>query len=118
MGRMPKAPFQPCIPTRGTKVPHHADWIHEIKQDGFRLIVQRDMDRVRLFTRNGYDWTSRYPLIVEAARRDIYKHELKDGDDPVVIAKRLTMSIWHSNTGGDASGGFNRRLIYPDIGVV
>jgi len=68
MGRMPKAPFQPCIPTRGTKVPHHADWIHEIKQDGFRLIIQRDMDRVRLFIRNGYDWTSRYPLVVEAAR--------------------------------------------------
>jgi hypothetical protein len=63
MGRMPKAPFQPCIPTRGTKVPHHADWIHEIKQDGFRLIVQRDHERVRLFTRNGYNWTSRYPLI-------------------------------------------------------
>jgi ATP-dependent DNA ligase len=77
---MPKAPFQPCIPTRGTKVPHHADWIHEIKQDGFRLIVQRDMDRVRLFTRNGYDWTSRYPLIVEAAHRIRTKQFVLDGE--------------------------------------
>ena len=49
---------------------------------------------------------------------DIYTHELKDGDDPVAIAKRLTMSIWRSNTGGDPSGGFSRRLVYPDIGVV
>jgi len=49
--------------------PSHPDWIHEVKQDGYRLIVSRDGDRVRLFTRNGYDWTSRYPLIVEAARR-------------------------------------------------
>jgi bifunctional non-homologous end joining protein LigD len=63
---MRKTEFLPCIPTRGTKVPSHSDWIHE---DGFRLIVSRDGDRVRLFTRNGYDWTSRYPLIVEAARR-------------------------------------------------
>jgi ATP-dependent DNA ligase len=77
---MPKAPFQPCIPTRGTKVPHHADWIHEIKQDGFRLIVQRDHDRVRLFTRNGYDWTTRYPLIVEAARRIKTKQFVLDGE--------------------------------------
>ena len=66
---MPKAPFQPCIPTRGRAVPAHSDWIHEVKHDGFRLIVQRDGERVRLLTRNGYDWTNRYPLIVEAARR-------------------------------------------------
>jgi hypothetical protein len=51
--------YAPCIPTRGTKVPSHSDWIHEVKQDGFRLIVERDHDRVRLFTRNGYDWTTR-----------------------------------------------------------
>src|SRR5215468_5621591 len=35
---MPKSPYAPCIPTRGTKVPSHSDWIHEVKQDGFRLI--------------------------------------------------------------------------------
>ena len=62
----------PCIPTRGTKVPHHPDWVHEVKQDGFRLIVQRDGDRVRLFTRNGHNWTSRYPLIVEADARLVF----------------------------------------------
>ena len=66
---MPKAPFQPCIPTRARAVPAHSDWIHEVKQDGFRLILQRDGDRVRLFTRNGHNWTSCYPLILEAARR-------------------------------------------------
>ena len=49
---------------------------------------------------------------------DLYKHKLAEGDDPVVIAKRLTLSIWRSNTGGDARGGFNRPLIYPDIGIV
>jgi bifunctional non-homologous end joining protein LigD len=35
-------PFQPCIPTRAAKVPAVPDWIHEIKHDGYRLIVQRD----------------------------------------------------------------------------
>jgi bifunctional non-homologous end joining protein LigD len=29
--------------------------------------VQRENDRVRLFTRNGNDWTRRYPWIVESA---------------------------------------------------
>ena len=43
--------FEPCIPTRATKVPAGPDRLHEIKHDGYRLIVQRDGDRVRLFTR-------------------------------------------------------------------
>src|SRR5215469_589283 len=41
-------------------------WIHEIKHDGYRLIARVDGGRVRLFTRRGYDWTDRYPLIRDA----------------------------------------------------
>ncbi|WP_346659170.1 RNA ligase family protein [Bradyrhizobium sp. 2] len=63
------SPFEPCIPTRGAKVPTGPDWIHEIKHDGYRLIVQRDGDCVRLFTRNGHDWSARYPRIAVAALR-------------------------------------------------
>jgi ATP-dependent DNA ligase len=59
--------FQPCIPTRGTEVPAGPDWFHEIKHDGYRLIVQREGKRVRLLTRR--HWSDRYPLIVQAALR-------------------------------------------------
>jgi bifunctional non-homologous end joining protein LigD len=34
-----------------------------------RFTVHREGKRVRLFTRNGHDWTHRYSLTVEAARR-------------------------------------------------
>jgi hypothetical protein len=54
--------FDFCIPTRGTKVPSAPDWLHEIKYDGYRLRVERDGDRVRLITRNGYDWTGAISL--------------------------------------------------------
>jgi bifunctional non-homologous end joining protein LigD len=64
-----KPEYQPCIPTRGAEVPAGPDWFHEIKHDGYRLIVQREGKRVRLLTRRGYDWSDRYPLIVEAALR-------------------------------------------------
>jgi bifunctional non-homologous end joining protein LigD len=76
--------FDFCVPTRGTKVPHHPDWIHEVKYDGYRLMVQRDGDRVRLSTRNGYDWTKRYPWIVEAARRNKSKQFVIDGEAVVL----------------------------------
>jgi bifunctional non-homologous end joining protein LigD len=36
--------FDFCIPTRGAKVPHIPDWLHEIKYDGYRLRVERDGD--------------------------------------------------------------------------
>src|SRR5476651_207929 len=58
--------IEPCIPTRASKPPVGPQWIHEIKHDGYRLIARKRDGRVRLFTRNGFDWTDRYPLIREA----------------------------------------------------
>jgi len=37
-------------------------------------------DRVRLITRGGYDWTKRYPWIVEAALKNRQKHFVIDGE--------------------------------------
>ncbi len=61
--------YEPCIPTRGTNARAGPDWLHEIKHDGYRLIVQREGKRVRLLTRRGYDWSDRDPLIAQAALR-------------------------------------------------
>ena len=77
---MLKSPFEPCIPTPGTKVPDSKSWIHEIKHDGYRLIVQRDGNRVRLWTRNGHNWSDRFPLIVEAALRNRNSSFVIDGE--------------------------------------
>jgi bifunctional non-homologous end joining protein LigD len=41
--------------------------VHEIKHDGYRLLVRRDDARVRLFTRRGHDWTERFSAIAVAA---------------------------------------------------
>jgi ATP-dependent DNA ligase len=77
---MVKTAFEPCLPTVGKQVASRADWIHEIKHDGYRLIVQREGKRARLFTRNGHDWTNRYPLIVEAALKNRISSFVVDGE--------------------------------------
>jgi bifunctional non-homologous end joining protein LigD len=69
-----------CLPTRGLQVPAGPEWLHEIKYDGFRMLVQRDGERVRLITRGGYDWTKRYPWIVQAALKNRHKHFVIDGE--------------------------------------
>ena len=58
---------EPCLPSPAAKPPAGAGWLHEIKHDGFRMLVRRDAAGVRLFTRNGHDWTGRFPLIARAA---------------------------------------------------
>ena len=67
MHRRPAGFIQPCLPSRAIRLPSGTHWIHEIKHDGYRLMVRRDGPRVRCFTKNGYDWAARFPAIVEAA---------------------------------------------------
>jgi ATP-dependent DNA ligase len=68
-GCMPKRVYEPCLPTVATEVPTGPEWLHELKHDGFRLLIHRDSDDVRLFTRRGYDWTHRFPRVIDQARR-------------------------------------------------
>ena len=72
--------FSPCLPTSGKVVPATSAWLHEVKYDGYRLIVARDGDRAGLFTRNGHDWSGRFPQIVETALRNRHKQFVIDGE--------------------------------------
>jgi bifunctional non-homologous end joining protein LigD len=73
------------LPTKADKVPAGSDWIHEIKYDGYRMMLIREQDRVRLISRGGYDWAERFPLIVAAALKLRQKHFVIDGE--VVVLK-------------------------------
>jgi hypothetical protein len=56
----------PCLPSSCPQPPVGAEWIHEIKHDGFRLLAWRDGARVRLITRGGYNWSTRFALVAQA----------------------------------------------------
>jgi bifunctional non-homologous end joining protein LigD len=72
--------IQPCLPTKAESPPSGPGWIHEIKHDGFRMMVRRDPAGVRLLTRNGHDWTDRYPLIAAAVGALRVRSCLIDGE--------------------------------------
>ena len=76
----PYAFIPPCLPSRADRPPSGPGWVHEIKHDGFRMMVRRDVAGVRLLTRNGHDWTDRYPLIAEAAGALRVRSFLIDGE--------------------------------------
>jgi ATP dependent DNA ligase domain len=82
MPAMPTTEF--CLPKPGKAVPSGPHWIHEIKYDGYRLRLERDGDRVRLFSRGGHDWAGRYPWIVETARKIRKTRFIIDGEAVVL----------------------------------
>ena len=77
--------IDPCLPSKAARPPSGPLWLHEIKHDGYRLMVRRDGARVRCFTRNGHDWHDRFPAIVAAALRIKASSFLIDGE--AVIAR-------------------------------
>jgi bifunctional non-homologous end joining protein LigD len=87
-GHGPAAAFpgfiEPCQPSKVARPPSGPLWVHEIKHDGYRLMVRRDGARVRSFTRNGHDWADRFPAIVDAASRIKASSFLIDGEAVVV----------------------------------
>jgi bifunctional non-homologous end joining protein LigD len=82
--RLPDGFIIPAQPIMASKPPSGHDWVHEIKHDGYRLIVHRDGPTVRLYTRNAYDWTTRLRAIAAAAERVKAKSFTLDGEAVVL----------------------------------
>jgi hypothetical protein len=81
--------IEPCIPSKAVG----PDWAFEIKHDGYRLMVRKDDEGVRVYTRRGADWTERYPRVVAAVRSLKVRSVILDGEGIVYDHKGLA-SIW------------------------
>jgi bifunctional non-homologous end joining protein LigD len=68
-GAIPSADMPGSIPpqfaTLKAKAPVGEKWVHEIKYDGYRVQIHLNKRRITIFTRNGHDWTNRFPIIAE-----------------------------------------------------
>ncbi|MDR0277793.1 MAG: DNA ligase D [Paucimonas sp.] len=56
------------------------DWCYEIKFDGYRILARIEGSDVRLFTRNGHDWTAKLPHQVAALKKLKLKSAWLDGE--------------------------------------
>ena len=70
-GKPPK--FRPLqLATLVDAVPTGNGWFHEIKYDGYRAAIAASGSNVRVFTRNGLDWTDKFaPLVRHIAALDL-----------------------------------------------
>ena len=88
--RHPPGFIEPCLPTLADTVPSGPQWAYEIKHDGFRFICCREGERVRVFSRNGRDWTDRVPLIAAALAKLRVKSVTLDGEGVVCRANGVS----------------------------
>jgi bifunctional non-homologous end joining protein LigD len=96
--------IEPCLPSPAKAPPSGLGWLHEIKHDGFRIMARRDGAGVRLITRQGNDFTSRFPLIVAAIAALPSRSFLLDGEAIVTNDRGLAVFdlIRHKRHGDDA----------------
>jgi bifunctional non-homologous end joining protein LigD len=72
--------IKPCLATLVDQVPKGPDWLHEIKWDGYRLMAFLNRGKVQLRTRNGLNWTKRFPTIARAVAELPLETAILDGE--------------------------------------
>jgi bifunctional non-homologous end joining protein LigD len=80
-------PFRPVqLATLVDAVPTGDRWLHEMKYDGYRVLLAIGGGEARAYTRSGLDWSDRFAGIVEAAARLKVRSALIDGEAVVLNA--------------------------------
>jgi bifunctional non-homologous end joining protein LigD len=108
----------PQLATLVKEPPSGDEWLHELKFDGYRMLCHLDHGNVGFWSRNGKDWTSKFPNLVAAMRAIAAETAIIDGE--VVIFDRDGRSnfqkLQHAIGSGGAAGfcfqAFD--LIYQD----
>jgi bifunctional non-homologous end joining protein LigD len=84
------AQYAPQLATLVAAPPSGDAWLHELKYDGYRIGARIDGEAVRLISRNGKDWTERFPTVRDAARRLATHRAFLDGEVAAVLADGRT----------------------------
>lgn len=71
---------RPQLATLVREAPDGDDWIHEVKFDGYRVMARLEAGEVRLITRNGKDWTHRFPELAKKLTQLPVDNALIDGE--------------------------------------
>jgi DNA ligase D len=116
-GRLPGAAkaempgnVSPQLATPSQQPPKGANWLHEIKFDGYRTIAFIDHGKVRLITRGGLDWTKRYGDLPAAFAQLPCKQAIVDGE--IVVLDEKGVSRFSALQNALAEGAGNQLVFY------
>ena len=108
--------FEAQLATLAKAPPEGDAWLHEQKLDGYRIGCAIDDGTVRLISRNGHDWTAKFPTIREAARRLRVEQALLDGEAAAMLPNGLTsFQALQNSFRGDAGARARVRYFVFDL---
>jgi ATP dependent DNA ligase domain len=85
--------IRPCEPALVDRPPAGAGWLHEVKHDGFRMLVRKLGEQVKVWSRRGADFTDRLLSIAETVR------------GLAATTRSSTARRWRCGTMGGATSG-------------
>jgi bifunctional non-homologous end joining protein LigD len=109
MGLRPSRQYRPQLAKLVKSVPDGDDWLHEIKYDGYRIGCFVEAGKAALISRNGHDWTRKFPEICEAAARLRAHRIVLDGEVAIESGDGRTSFHALQNAFG---GGSRAGLVY------
>jgi bifunctional non-homologous end joining protein LigD len=101
--------LSPELATLVDSVPPGKEWLHELKYDGVRIVCRVERGRVRAYSRNGKDWTERFPTVAHAAASLPLRTAWLDGEVCMVDPRGATNFQALQNVLGDPKAG---KLVY------
>lgn len=106
---LPQA-LRPQLATLTRSAPKGSGWIHEIKFDGYRLMAQLDKGAVRLSSRNGKNWTERFPALAASLRQRLPDTQAVLDGEVVALARDGRSSFRRLQEA--LTSGHTDRLVY------
>jgi bifunctional non-homologous end joining protein LigD len=100
----------PALATPAETPPTGSRWLHEIKFDGYRLIARIDHGRVKIKTRSGLDWTTKFKSIADDLARLAVTAALIDSE--LVVEGEDGISSFSDLQADLAAGRQDRLVLY------
>lgn len=73
-------PLEPQLPTLVSRLPEDGGWLHELKLDGYRLLIRLRRGKAEVYTRGAQDWTERLAGIAQAIEQLPIDEAVIDGE--------------------------------------
>lgn len=70
----------PQLATLMERPPEGDEWVHELKFDGYRMLCHLNRAQVHFWSRNGKDWTNRFPNLGKAVKSLAVTSAILDGE--------------------------------------
>lgn len=74
----------PQLATLVREPPSGDEWLHELKFDGYRMVCHLHRGKAKFWSRNGKDWTAKFPNLAEALKVFPVTNAILDGEVVIV----------------------------------